>query len=262
MNIDLISKKALVGASSQGIGFAIAKELAQCGADVTIVARNEQKLIEKIKELPVIHQEQSHQYLVVDYADYNAFETIITAFFNHNSIDILVNNTNGPKPGKALDVEVSDYQQAFDQVFKSVCKQTSLALPYMIKQQSGRIINVSSISVKAPVENLVLSNSVRSATLAWAKTLANEIGQYNITINNVLTGYFLTERLEGLIRQEAAERQVDYKTVKREKENEVPLKRIGDPKEYGSLVAFLASEYASYITGTNIPIDGGLTKSY
>jgi 3-oxoacyl-[acyl-carrier protein] reductase len=132
----------------------------------------------------------------------------------------------------------------------------------MIKQQSGRIINVSSISVKAPVENLVLSNSVRSATLAWAKTLANEIGQYNITINNVLTGYFLTERLEGLIRQEAAERQVDYETVKREKENEVPLKRIGDPKEYGSLVAFLASEYASYITGTNIPIDGGLTKSY
>ncbi|BAP31118.1 3-oxoacyl-[acyl-carrier protein] reductase [Chryseobacterium sp. StRB126] len=262
MNIQFFSKNALVGGATQGIGEGIAAELAKCGANVTIMARNEEKLKDCMASLPIVNREQKHEYLVADFSDFENYRKIITGYFNTHSIDILVNNTNGPEPGLAIDKNVEDYQKAFDLLFKTVCETTLLALPYMIGQKNGRIINVSSLSVKEPIGNLALSNSIRSAVMAWAKTLANEVAQHNITVNNVLTGYFDTARIQNLIHHDAQKAGLSEDEIKQARENKIPMKRFGKPEEYGHLVAFLASEYASYLTGANIPLDGGLNNTY
>lgn len=262
MNIQLFSKNALVGAATQGIGAGIATELAKCGANVTIMSRNETKLKDFVSSLPVVNPDQKHGYLVADFSDFENYKKVISEYFRTHSIDILVNNTNGPEPGLALDKSVADYQKAFDLLFKTVCETTLLALPYMIAQKNGRIINVSSLSVKGPIGNLALSNSIRSAVMAWAKTLSNEIAQHNITVNNILTGYFDTERIQNLIQHEAKQTGASTEEIKKAREQKIPMKRLGKPEEYGHLVAFLASEYASYLTGANIPLDGGLNNTY
>jgi len=260
MTIDLNEKNVLVGASSKGIGLAIATQLAACGANVTLMARDEKTLKALTENLPNPTQKQTHRYLIVDFSDLEDFNQKLTAFFESNTVDILVNNTNGPGAGSTTELNIEQYQQAFNLLFKTVCQTTLLAIPHMKAQKFGRIINVSSISVKEPVANLVLSNSIRSATAAWAKTLATEIAADGITVNNIMTGYFYTERMEYLIENEAKQTGKASKEIKDFKESLVPMKRFGKPEEYGHLVAFLASPYASYITGTNIPIDGGLAK--
>lgn len=262
MNIQLFSKNALVGGATQGIGAGIALELAKCGANVTVMARNETKLKDFVSSLPIITSDQKHSYLVADFSDFEWYKKIIAEYFNDHSIDILVNNTNGPEPGLAQDKNTEDYQKAFDLLFKTVCETTLLALPHMIKQGNGRIINVSSLSVKEPIGNLALSNSIRSAVIAWAKTLSNEIAEHNITVNNVLTGYFDTERIQKLVAHEAQQTGATAEEIRMARENKIPMKRFGKPEEYGHLVAFLASEYAGYLTGTSIPLDGGLNNTY
>lgn len=262
MNIQLTSKNALVGASTQGIGYAIAAELAHCGANVTLMARNEAKLKKAVSSLHVVTGSQKHRYVVADFSDFEKYQAVISEFFRDNAVDILVNNTQGPAPGMASEMDIHAYQQAFDLVFKTVCQTTALALPHMIDQKGGRIINVSSLTVKEPVSNLVLSNSMRMATMAWAKSLSIEVAPYNITVNNILTGYFDTERINNLINKEAEISNRTALDIRKAKEAEVPMKRLGRPEEYGYLAAFLASDYAAYLTGANIPLDGGLTKSY
>lgn len=262
MNIELFSKNAFVGAATQGIGAGIALELAKCGANVTVMARNETKLKEIVSSLPIINSGQKHQYLVADFSDFEEYREIITEYFSHHSIDILVNNTNGPEPGLAIEKSVDDYQKAFDLLFKTVCETTLLALPHMIRQKHGRIINVSSLSVKEPINNLALSNSIRSAVIAWAKTLSNEVAQYQVTVNNILTGYFDTERIQNLIRHESQQTGKSQEEIKKARENKIPMKRLGKTEEYGHLAAFLASEYSAYLTGTSIPLDGGLNNTY
>jgi 3-oxoacyl-[acyl-carrier protein] reductase len=262
MNIQLNSKNALVGAATQGIGAGIATELAKCGANVTVMARNEEKLKDFVASLPIINNDQKHQYLVADFSDFESFKKVITEYFSHNEVDILVNNTNGPQPGLAFDKTVEDYQKAFDLLFKTVCETTNLALPNMIKKGRGRIINVSSLSVKEPIPNLALSNSIRSAVIAWSKTLSIEVAKHNVTINNILTGYFDTERIKNLIDHEAQQSNKSIEEIKKGREEKIPMKRLGKPEEYGHLVSFLASDYASYITGTSIPLDGGLNNTY
>lgn len=260
MNISLKNKKALVGGSSGGIGKAIAQQLAESGASVTVMARNEDKLMALVSALPKSNG-QKHNYLVVDFSDFEAYQKIISSYFKNNSVDILVNNTQGPSAGNALEKKVPDYQQAFDLLFKTVVFTTELAIEQMIKNKYGRIINVASVSVKEPLSYLVLSNSIRAAVVTWAKSLATDVGQYQITVNNVLTGYFDTERIAQLNQTKAKQLAISEDDVRADMEAKVPMKRIGDPKEYGYLVSFLASEKAAYITGTNIPIDGGLLKS-
>lgn len=262
MNISLSSKNALVGAATQGIGAGIALELAKCGANVTIMARNETKLKHITASLPIVSPNQKHQYLVADFSDFEKYREIIAGYFQNHAVDILVNNTNGPEPGLALQKETDDYQKAFDLLFKTVCETTLLALPHMIGQKNGRIINVSSLSVKTPIGNLALSNTVRSAVIAWAKTLSNEVAQHNITINNILTGYFDTERIQNLIHHEAQQTGLPVEEILKNRERKIPMKRLGQPEEYGHLAAFLASEYASYLTGSSIPLDGGLNNTY
>lgn len=259
MNINLKNKQALVGGASAGIGKAIAEQLAESGASVTLLSHSEGKLKNIVDQLPT-DQGQKHQYLVVDFNDFQGYKKLISAYFEENSVDILVNNTQGPPAGTALEKDVNDYQQAFDLLFKVVVFTTELALKNMRKNKWGRIINVASVSVREPLPYLVLSNSIRAAVVTWAKSLATEVGKDQITVNSILTGYFDTQRITDLNAKKAKEQGVDEAAVLKEMEEKVPVGRIGDPREYGYLVAFLASEEAAYITGTQIPIDGGLLK--
>ncbi|WP_306014523.1 MULTISPECIES: SDR family oxidoreductase [unclassified Allomuricauda] len=260
MNISLQGKKALVGGSSKGIGAAIAKQLAASGASVTLMARSEGRMQELIEEMDS-SQGQQHQFLSVDFTDFEAYKAKIRAYFETNTVDILVNNTQGPEGGGALEKKVDDYQNAFDLLFKSVVYTTELALKHMQEQHWGRIINIASISVKEPLNYLALSNTIRAAVVTWAKSLAYDVAKDGITVNSTLTGYFDTDRIAQLNSKKAEKMGVSPDEVRSNMEEQVPVKRIGDPKEYGYLVAFLASEQAAFITGTNIPIDGGLLKS-
>ncbi|MBS9461710.1 SDR family oxidoreductase [Flagellimonas sp. 389] len=260
MKISLVGKNALVGGSSKGIGEAIARQLAASGANVTLMARNEAKMKELIAEFDV-DQGQEHNYVVVDFSSFETFKPTIFKFFQENTIDILVNNTQGPEAGGALEKNVEDYQQAFDLLFKSVVFTTELALTHMQQKQWGRIINVASISVREPLNYLALSNSIRAAVVTWAKSLSIDVAKDGITVNNVLTGYFDTDRITQLNAKKSEKLGISELEVRSNMENQVPSKRIGDPEEYGFLVTFLASEKSAYITGTNIPIDGGLLKS-
>ena len=260
MDIRFEGKKALVGGASGGIGLAIAKQLAKSGAEITLVARNQQKL-EKIKNALACPQNQQHQYLVVDYSDFESYRQRINDYFKENMVDILINNTQGPSAGGAMEKNIDDYQQAFDLLFKTTVLTTELALDRMIKKKWGRIINVASVSVKEPLSYLALSNSIRAAVVTWAKSLALDVGPYGITVNSILTGFFDTERLAQLNRKKAEKMGVPEQEVILAMEALTALKRIGDPVEYGYLAAFLASDQAAFITGTSIPIDGGYLKS-
>ena len=260
MEIDLTGKFALVGGSTDGIGKAIASRLAASGASVCIMARNKSKLEKVVNELDR-SRNQKHKFLEVDFSNYNLFSKSIKYFFETNYIDILVNNTQGPDGGSALEKSIDDYQSAFDLLFKCAVKTSLLALTNMRDKKWGRIINVASISVKEPLNYLVLSNSLRSALVTWSKTLSVDIAKFNITINNVLTGYFNTERLKQLNSKKAEKLGINISKIEDKIKDTIPMKRFGNPEEYANLVCFLASEKSDYITGINIPIDGGFLKS-
>lgn len=260
MNILLNGKKALVGGATSGIGRAIAEQLAKSGASVTLMARNKDKLIRLAQNLPNEHG-QNHDYLVVDFSHFEAYQERITEFFGKNNIDILINNTQGPASGGALEKSIEDYQSAFDLLFKSVVMTTNLALKHMQSNQWGRIINVASVSVKEPLSYLALSNTIRSAVVTWGKSLAIDVGRDGITVNSILTGFFDTERLQQLNDKKAEKLGVSIEDVRQTMEDMTAVKRIGDPVEYGYLTTFLASDKAAFITGTAIPIDGGYLKS-
>ena len=260
MEIDLTGKFALVGGSTDGIGKAIATRLAASGASVCIMARNKSKLEKVVNELDR-SRNQKHKFLEVDFSNYNLFSKSIKYFFETNHIDVLVNNTQGPEGGSALEKSIDDYQSAFDLLFKCAVKTSLLALTNMRDKKWGRIINVASISVKEPLNYLVLSNSLRSALVTWSKTLSVDIAKFNITINNVLTGYFNTERLKQLNSKKAEKLGINISTIEDKIKDTIPMKRFGNPEEYANLVCFLASKKSDYITGINIPIDGGFLKS-
>ena len=259
MKIDLTGKNALIGGSSKGIGLGIATELANSGASVCLMARNETKLKEIVDQLP---NSENHSYLVVDFSKFEEYKIKIEEYIKNNQVDILVNNTQGPEAGNSLSKNIDSYQEAFDLLFKSVVHTTSLVIPYMQKNKWGRIINVTSVSVKEPLNYLVLSNSIRSAVVAWAKSLSADIGKDGITINSILTGYFDTERIKELNKEKSKSLNISQDEVLEKMKSLVPLNRLGKPEEYGYLVSFLSSDKASYINGASIPIDGGLLKSY
>ena len=260
MKINLKDKKALIGGSSKGLGYAVAKQLAVCGAMVTLVSRNEPLLKKNMIELKKLTG-FNHNYIVVDYNDSEGYNKIITEFFKTNSVDILINNTQGPNAGDVLSVSESDYKNAFNLLFQNTVNTSMAAIKGMKKNNWGRIINMASVSVKEPLSYLALSNTIRSAVTSWGKTLSIESGKHNVTVNNILTGFFNTERLNQLNSEKAKKFNVSTDEVFDKMSEMVPLKRIGEPKEFGYLVAFLSSDFAGYINGANIPIDGGLLKS-
>lgn len=260
MFISLHSKNALVGGSSGGLGKAIALQLAASGSNVTLLARNEQKLKQALSELPATVA-QKHQYLVADFSNFDIYKKVISTYFENNTVDILVNNTNGPQAGSVLQKTDEDYQQAFNMLFQTLQFTTSLALKQMQLNKYGRIINLTSRTVKEPVDMLALSNTIRAAVTTWGKTLANAVAKDHITVNNILTGNFDTERLKQLFQSQADARGISLEEVYKQSEAAIPMHRLGTAQEMANLVTFLASEQASYITGTNIAIDGGLIKS-
>ena len=259
MKIDLTGKKALVGGSSQGIGLGIATELANSGASVCLMARNESRLKQIVDQLP---NSSKHSYLVVDFSKFEDYKIKIEKYVKNNQVDILINNTQGPPAGNSLSKNIDSYQEAFDLLFKSVVHTTSLVIPGMQKNKWGRIINVTSVSVKEPLNYLVLSNSIRSAVVAWAKSLSVDLGPHGITVNSILTGYFDTERIKELNKEKSKSLNISETEVLEKMKSLVPASRLGRPEEYGYLISFLSSDNAAYINGASIPIDGGLLKSY
>ena len=259
MKIELAGKKALIGGSSKGIGLGIASQLAESGASVCLMARNESKLKEIVNQLP---NSENHSYLVVDFSNFEEYKIKIEAYLENNQVDILVNNTQGPPAGNSLSKDIDSYQEAFDLLFKSIVYTTSLVVPKMQKNKWGRIINVASVSVKEPLNYLVLSNSIRSAVVAWAKSLSVDVGKYGVTVNSILTGYFDTERIKELNKEKSKSLNISEVEVLEKMKSLVPVNRLGKTEEYGYLVSFLSSDKASYINGASIPIDGGLLRSY
>ncbi len=260
MVISLKNKRALVGGASAGIGKAISLQLAASGAELVLMARNEEKLQKVLEELNC-DQGQDHSILLVDFNDHEAYRKMISEYLQEKKIDILINNTQGPASGGALEKDIEDYQQAFDLLFKNVVVTTQLVLEHMMEQNWGRIINVASVSVKEPLPYLALSNTIRAAVVTWAKSLSLDVGAHGITVNSILTGFFDTERLSQLNSKKAEKLGVSENEVMKAMEEMTAVKRIGRPEEYGYLTAFLASDMASYITGTAIPLDGGSLKS-
>jgi 3-oxoacyl-[acyl-carrier protein] reductase len=259
MKIDLAGKKALIGGSSKGIGLGIASQLAESGASVCLMARNKSKLEEIINQLP---NSENHSYLIVDFSNFEEYKIKIEAYLENNQVDILVNNTQGPSAGNSLSKDIDSYQEAFDLLFKSIVYTTSLIVPKMQKNKWGRIINVTSVSVKEPLNYLVLSNSIRSAVVAWAKSLSVDVGKDGVTVNSILTGYFDTERIKELNKEKSKSLNISEDEVLEKMKSLVPINRLGKTEEYGYLVSFLSSDKASYINGASIPIDGGLLRSY
>ena len=259
MKIDLAGKNALVGGSSKGIGLGIASQLAESGASVCLMARNKSKLEEIINQLP---NSENHSYLIVDFSNFEEYKIKIEAYLENNQVDILVNNTQGPSAGNSLSKDIDSYQEAFDLLFKSIVYTTSLIVPKMQKNKWGRIINVTSVSVKEPLNYLVLSNSIRSAVVAWAKSLSVDVGKDGVTVNSILTGYFDTERIKELNKEKSKSLNISEEEVLEKMKSLVPVNRLGKTEEYGYLVSFLSSDKASYINGASIPIDGGLLRSY
>jgi 3-oxoacyl-[acyl-carrier protein] reductase len=225
------------------------------------VARSREILSGLVEDLSRITG-SPHAYLQLDYTDLPAYQEAIRTYLEKDPVDILVNNTQGPPAGNSLEKAVEDYQEAFDLLFKSVVYTTLNALPHMQKQGWGRIVNVASVSVREPLGYLALSNSIRAALVSWAKTLAGDVGKDGITVNSVLTGYFDTERLRQLNDTKATALGIGPEEVSARLCAQVPVGRLGKPEEYGYLVAFLASPQAAYLTGTAIPLDGGLLRSY
>ncbi|MDZ4822490.1 MAG: SDR family oxidoreductase [Flavobacteriales bacterium] len=260
MNLDLTGKRALVCGSTQGIGRASARELAELGASVVLMARSEDKLKQVVATLDNSRGQQ-HEYLVADFSHPHLVKEAIENFVLKNSVHILVNNTGGPDPGKVIDADVEEFRIAFNNHL--VCNHILVrALVRGMKEAGyGRIINIISTSVKQPLPNLGVSNTIRAAVANWAKTLANELGQFNITVNNVLPGATETGRLEAILRNTSEKTGKALDEVKYEMAAEVPMKRLAKPEEIASAVAFLASPAASYINGINLPVDGGRTKS-
>jgi len=260
MNLSLEGKKALVCGSSQGIGFAVAEQLALMGAHCTLFARNKTGLEEAVKRLDISLRQQ-HGILVADFSDPGNVEEVVNTWAKENSVHILVNNSGGPASGPIVNASSADFLAAFNQHL--VCNHiiTLAVIDGMKTANYGRIINIISTSVKVPLKNLGVSNTIRGAVASWAKTMANELGKFNITVNNVLPGATRTKRLTNIIEQSAKKTNLSDSDIEKEMIKEIPAGRFGEPEEIAALAAFLASPAASYINGTSIPVDGGRTGS-
>jgi 3-oxoacyl-[acyl-carrier protein] reductase len=260
MNIRLNGQLALVCGSTQGIGRAVAFELAALGARVILLARDGDRLASVLQELPA-SADGPHAILVADMADTHALEVALTAEALVGQVNILVNNTGGPPAGLAHEAAVDDYERAFRLHLLSHQTLVRAVVPGMMERGHGRIINVISTSVKQPLPNLGVSNTIRGAVANWSKTLATELGPFGITVNNVLPGATGTERLSALIRNKAAGGGEPEAAVAEAMMHEIPLRRFAQPEEIASAVAFLAGPSAAYINGVNLPVDGGRTAS-
>lgn len=260
--MDLLSQHALVGGSTQGIGRAVAEALAERGATIVLLARNEAALREVAAALPTPTRQQ-HRFLVADFTQPDLVRQRVEEYLAQaeHGVDILVNNTGGPAGGPVLEAPVEAFRAAFEQHL--VCNHllAQAVVPGMRRRGWGRIINIISTSVKQPLPGLGVSNTIRAAVGNWAKTLANELAAEGITVNNVLPGATLTQRHTSLITKKVEQTGQTTEEVEAAMLRGIPAGRFGQAREVAAAVAFLASEAAAYITGTNVPVDGGRTSS-
>lgn len=256
MNLSLQGKRAVVCGSTAGLGRASAIELALLGATVTLVARNAEKLAATLAELPTPNG-QKHATALADFTSTESVTRAATGFASSGPYHILVNNTGGPPGGTALDADPAAYLAAFNAHLVANHLMTKALVPGMKSAGYGRVINIISTSVKAPIPNLGVSNTIRAAVASWAKTLASELGPFGITVNNVLPGYTKTDRLDSLVTARATKAGKPQAEIEAELIATIPAGRFGQPEEFGAAVAFLASPAAAYISGINLPVDGG-----
>ena len=257
MDLGLKNKNAIVCGSTQGIGKATAQELARQGANITLVARNKNVLSNVLESLDK-SLGQSHRFVCIDFSADNFLEKIQAL---DQSYDILINNTGGPAGGPIIDAK----PQAFLDAFKMHLINNQLLVSHVVQSMKvknfGRIINVISTSVKAPIQGLGVSNTIRAAVANWAKTLSLELGPFGITVNNILPGFTNTNRLTSIIQRKANEQSKSIDDVSKAMQSSVPARRFGESHEVANAVAFLSSVGASYINGINLPVDGGRTAS-
>ncbi len=260
MNLSLEEKKAIVCGSTQGIGLAIAEELAFLGASCTLIARNEEALKEAVQKLDT-QLRQQHNYLVADFSKPDELKKVIAAHVAKSPVHILINNSGGPAAGPITEATEEAFLNTFNQHL--ICNHilAKAVIPSMKKEGYGRIVNIISTSVKIPLKNLGVSNTIRGAVASWSKTMANELGQFKITVNNILPGFTATQRLTTLIDTMAKKGNTVVDIVEKNMMEEVPMKRFAEASEVAAVAAFLASPAASYVNGVSIPVDGGRTGS-
>lgn len=260
MNLDLTNKYALVGGGSKGIGKATAIALASLGANVTLMARSEDVLKSVVNELDSTKGQQ-HDFIIVDYADRADLGNKVSAKLQTHPFHILINNTGGPASGAILNATSEQFLDAYQKHLLCNHLLVQLLLEGMKEAEYGRIINIISTSVRIPIDGLGVSNTTRGAVASWSKTLANEVGRFGITVNNVLPGATSTGRLDEIIDAKASKGNISREKVVEKMTSTIPVGRFASPREIGEVTAFLASPSAAYITGVNIPVDGGRTKS-
>jgi 3-oxoacyl-[acyl-carrier protein] reductase len=261
MNLDLTGKHALVCGGSQGIGLASAIELAKLGADVTLLARSPGPLEAALATLPRANAKQQHATIAVDMSDHAALRTKVEALAGARPVHVLVNNTGGPPGGPAHTAETDAFITAFNQHIVAAQTVLKAILPGMQDAKYGRIVSVISTSVKEPIRNLGVSNTIRGAMASWAKTLATELGPFGITVNNVLPGYTKTARLDQILADRSKATGKPEDEIAKGMLATVPLGRFAEPAEIANVIAFLATPAAAYVNGINVPVDGGRTLS-
>jgi 3-oxoacyl-[acyl-carrier protein] reductase len=264
MNLDLTGRNAFVGGSSKGIGKAVALELAKLGANITLIGRDEPALMQGLIDLSFISKaEQHHDSIAIDFSNPDKVKSAVERHLKktNKTYHILVNNTGGPPSGKIFDAQPEEFIKAFESHLINNHQLTRLFAEGMKRSNYGRIINIISTSVKQPLPNLGVSNTIRAAVANWAKTMANELGAFGITVNNVLPGATETDRMKTIIANRIDKTGWDEDMVREEMMREIPLKRFASPEEVAAAVAFLATPAAAYINGINVPVDGGRTGS-
>ena len=260
MDLGIGGRVALVTASSRGLGLAVARELAIEGANVVMCARGARALADAAAAVDAAGP-GAVQSMTADLSLAEDVQRVAAAAIDRfGGVDILVTNAGGPPPGKFEEHDLEAWRQAVRLNLESVLELTRAVLPGMKERRWGRIVNVTSVAVKEPVDGLILSNSVRAAVTGFARTLANEVAEFGITVNNALPGYTRTDRLVQLAEALSKQRGVTVERVEADWEASIPMRRLGEPEEFAALVAFLASDRASYITGRSITVDGGRTR--
>jgi len=260
MDLGLRNKTVLITASSKGIGKAVATLFAAEGCNVAICSRTKDELIKTASEIKAIHKIDPF-WCVCDINKARDIEaTVASVKKEFGDINILINNCGGPMPGFFRDLSEPNWQTAFEQVLLSAVRFCNLIVPDMILKEWGRIINIVSITVKQPVDNLVLSNSLRMGVVGFTKSLSNEIAKFNITANCLAPGFTLTNRLYELAVERAKREKVSHEEILIEMAKQVPMNRLALPQEIASVAVFLASENAGYLTGNIIHVDGGWVK--
>jgi 3-oxoacyl-[acyl-carrier protein] reductase len=261
MNHSLADKHALVCGASEGIGRAAAIALAELGASVTVLARRQVKLQELVDQLPRPNARQQHGWIAADVTDIDALRAQVGGLAAQRPVQVLVNNTAGPPGGAAHSALPEAYLAVFRQHLVANQVLLQCVLPGMREARFGRIVNIISTSVKEPIANLGVSNTIRGAVASWAKTLASELGPDGITVNNVLPGYTRTQRLEQILAERARATGKDEAAIAAAMLATVPAGRFAEAAEIAAAVAFLCTPDAAYVNGINLPVDGGRTRS-